>query len=457
MHDHTPDGESEFGEPESAESERGAPVIETQEDLLESAPPLEDAGKTADAELHVETEAFIPYAVAEKTGPHAADPGLNAESALGASAAPVEAGTGTHVSGAELDDEGGKADSIADVEAAEAAIPSDDPSAEDEDGDVRITAGQFESEARLLDERIGSRTPISFRDTWSQIHDLQERVRSAPALSPDDVAGLQSDLRAIAVALRERQKSARKQANAVRSSLRESIDLAREAVDAAQSIADLHETRADLLLIKERLTKDGHVLDRATRQVLWQSLQAVNQKAWDGLTAAWEDNRRALEEMLQQAAARLEARDARAAREQIKVFHTTLGEVECNRRAQHELQAAARRLWQQSTELAQEKRAAYLVHAARRVEDWKRALRRQDATRRELEADVRTLEQQASTASTDVAAALVRGQLNERRKALRDLENSSEQLRKHIGDAQPRPQRTDADLDTSAQRPAGTE
>jgi hypothetical protein len=100
------------------------------------------------------------------------------------------------------------------------------------------------------------------------------------------------------------------------------------------------------------------------------------------------------------------------------------------------LRSRARQLWERATAASKEQHEAYVVIARKRLDYLRTLADRAAQNRRKVESEVSVLEAKLQQAQTDVAAALLRGQLEERRKQLRRLDAESAGLVQRIGEAE---------------------
>jgi hypothetical protein len=100
------------------------------------------------------------------------------------------------------------------------------------------------------------------------------------------------------------------------------------------------------------------------------------------------------------------------------------------------LRARANALWDRATVLSREQHDAYVVIARKRLDYMRRLLMRAEQNRQRVESDVSSLEINLQQTRTDVAAALLRGQLEERRKELRRLQTETAGLIQRISETE---------------------
>lgn len=298
-------------------------------------------------------------------------------------------------------------------------------------------AADIERDIRNLEEHLwGSERPRSFGLFWTRVRELNQQVRVAPAIKLDDKLALQRRLNELCQNARREQRLQRQQASERKQLFVDATALARESLEGAETLAQIQEVRADLAAIRRRVKEEESALRREDAQQVWSAWQALNQEAWYRLNDAWAINERMLSALLDQAQERIERGDSAGAKESIKAFHAAVPEHECSHQSQRALRDRARDLWHDADELGKKKHEAYLAFAGRRLEHWKRLRDRNALSRASLSQEIEVLEEQAGSATTDVGAALVRGRLSERRKALGDMEADDRRLARQIADAQ---------------------
>lgn len=300
---------------------------------------------------------------------------------------------------------------------------------------ARAAAEELGSAVEALEDGLQAGT-VSRRDAWNGLRDLQQRVSTAPAIILDDKLALLERLRAVGRRLREDQKQARQHAARWRASLTDALHLGDEALAAADSVASVQEVRADLALLRKRIESEGQSVDRQTRESVWTHWQESNQRAWQALNDRWRENEEYLRGIVDEARARVRGGDPGGARERVRAFHGAVETHECSHRALRDLRTAAAAVWSEAESAARAKRESYLRWAGQRLEGWKRTRQRLARDRVAVEAEIATLERQAAGAPTDVGAALLRGRLAERRKALDDLDIEDRKLAQQIAGAE---------------------
>lgn len=269
----------------------------------------------------------------------------------------------------------------------------------------------------------------NFRSFWSRVKDLNERIRTAPAIKLDDKLQLQHRVNELCHRARSEQRQRAERLREIETKLGEGLDLAQETLAEAVTIAVVQEVRADLALLRSQIESSSAPLRKTG---LWERWQAINHAAWTKLTELWDSNESILAAILDAADARVQQADARGAKEEIKRFHATSAELECSHRALKGLRSRAHETWKKADELGREKHARYLEQAAGRVERWRQAQARRHRQRASIEHDIAVLERELDRSSSGVGQALLRGQIEERRKALISLQSEEQELERQI-------------------------
>ena len=300
-----------------------------------------------------------------------------------------------------------------------------------------LTARRLEDE---IDRLEGEFWPLaenaSLRTFWPQVQDLHERVRTAPAIKLDDKLSLQRHLNELCQRARQHRTSMQQRARDEKRELLCRVELVRSSIDEQETSVDLQQTRADLSSLRERIKAAEVLLRLRDRQEVWHAWHEANRDAWQKLNEIWKNNERTLVALLERAREQLTAGEARAAKDQIKAFHAAVPEHECSHRALKTLRAEASALWREADECAKQKHDAYLAHVGRRLHHWKDLQVRHAQTRHTLASEIVELEQRATNVSTDVAAAMMRGQIAERRRTLAEIEAEERKLERQIGEAE---------------------
>lgn len=269
----------------------------------------------------------------------------------------------------------------------------------------------------------------SFRQFWATVKDLNERIRTAPAIKLDDKLQLHHRVNELCHRARAEQRERLEQLQALEARLAEGLDLARESLDEARTIPGIQEVRADLALLRSQLESASPQLRRSG---LWERWQELNRGAWDRLNQLWSQNGSVLGAILDEANLKVERGDARGAKETIKHFHSVSSELECSHRDLRTLRGRAHDIWKKADDVGREKHARYLEHAAGRLERWRQAQARRNRQRASIERDLTVLARELDRASTGLAQALIRGQIEERSKALAALESEERDLQRQI-------------------------
>ena len=283
-----------------------------------------------------------------------------------------------------------------------------------------------------LGERLSRASNAGYRQFWDATRDLNDAIRTAPAIKLDDKLSLQHRVNAMCERARVAQREANAWAEAARQEMEEKLQLADESLRESSTVEDVQQVREDLNLLRNRLNETGDALGRPGRQAVWERWQTLNQLAWQTLNERWDANAAQLSSLLDTVRGEIEAGRPREAREQIKTFQSEASRLECSRQQQRELHMRADSLWKEASALSREKRDRYLAHASRRLDGWRSAIVRQEQLRARLQVDLIEAERRASAATTDVGAALMRGQVDEQRRAIHRLDIEISDLRKKI-------------------------
>lgn len=273
----------------------------------------------------------------------------------------------------------------------------------------------------------------SFRTFWTTVKDLNERIRTAPAIKLDDKLQLQHRVNELCHQARGEQRQRAEQLREVESKLLEGLGLAQENLAEADAIPAVQEVRADLALLRSQIESSSAQLRKTG---IWERWQEINHAAWTRLTELWSENERTLALALDEAEAQIQHLDARQAKEAIKRFHAASSELECSHRALKSMRSRAHEIWKRADEIGREKHARYLEQAAGRVERWRQSQARRRHQRASIERDIALLERQLDRASSGVGQAMLRGQIEERRKALSALQTEERQIDRQIEDVE---------------------
>jgi hypothetical protein len=273
----------------------------------------------------------------------------------------------------------------------------------------------------------------SFRSFWPRIRALSERVRTAPAIDIEDKLQLQARMRALSRRAREQQQTYFEAVRAQQQALLDQIEALRGQAAAATAPAQVQQVRQGLEGVRVQFSSTD-LPSRRSRQEIWNAWQSANQYAWSRLTELWAANEAALEAVLDQAQSRLDTGDVRGTRELIKRFNTLLREQEVSYKRMRALRARANALWRQAAEVARAKHEMYLTTAEERLEQWKATQGRHARVIARLRAEIAEL--QGRPAETEVAAAFTRALIEEKQRALEQLEAASESLDERIEQAE---------------------
>ena len=276
----------------------------------------------------------------------------------------------------------------------------------------------------------------SFRAFWTRLRDLNDRVRTAPAIKLDDKLHLQHRLGELSQRARRDQKQLKESVAQRKQELLEDIRLARDSLSEASTVEDTQEVRSDLAALRKRISASDVPFRPDERQDIWQTWQEANQEAWDRLNQQWSVNERYLSSILDEAQQHVETGEPRLAKERVKAFHSAVSAHECSHAALRALRSRANALWRDADELGRQRHEAYLANLGKRMDYWRRTRERNARVRTQLAAEIAELEQRATSAATDVGAALARGQLAERRRALSEIEAADESVARQMRDAE---------------------
>lgn len=214
------------------------------------------------------------------------------------------------------------------------------------------------------------------------------------------------------------------------------LELFLETLAEAGTIAAVQEVRADLRLIRESMQAAAAWAPLKMQARAWELWQSANQTAWNTLNQLWRQNEISLATVLDRAETELERGNLRAAKTQIKEFHEQAKTSESSHASMKVLRVRAREIWNRTTVASKERHEAYVVTARKRLGYMRTLLGRVHLNRQRVESDVSKLELDLQRAQTDVASALLRGQLAERRKQLRHLDSETADLVQRINEAE---------------------
>lgn len=273
----------------------------------------------------------------------------------------------------------------------------------------------------------------SFRGFWTAVKELNERIRTAPAIKLDDKLALQHRVNELCRRARDDQRVRREDFEHLRAQVADSLELARETLADAATIATVQEVRADLALLRKQIESASSQLRGSGA---WEQWQELNRTAWERLNALWDQNEGVLTAMLADAEQHIERSDSRAAKEAIKRFHSMAADLECSHRALKQLRDRAHGLWERANDLGREKHARFLEQASGRVDRWRQAQLRRSRQRESIEREIAVLGRQLDNASSGVAQALLRGQIEERKRALSSLLLQERDLQRQIDETE---------------------
>lgn len=211
------------------------------------------------------------------------------------------------------------------------------------------------------------------------------------------------------------------------------LALSLETLGEVDSISGIQEVRADLRLIREAVRTASAWASRGSQARSWNAWQTANQTAWTILNECWKVNELALSSLLDQTATELDRGEPGVAKAKIKEFHDQAKQLETSHDALKTLRGRARELWERATVDSKERHEAYLVLARRRLEYMRTLWDAAQQRERRLAAEMSALELTLQRAQTEVAAALIRGQLDAGRKELRRLQTETARLGQRIG------------------------
>jgi hypothetical protein len=288
----------------------------------------------------------------------------------------------------------------------------------------------------LEGELIAAETKPQFDALFRRAHELGRQIDRDETLGPLERGAVDQHLRELL--MRARTEYDRRRASA-RSGLADTADrlrLSEESLADADTIAHIQEVRADLRLIREGLRSANAWAPRELQGRVWEQWQRANQTAWTKLNEFWSRNEDALNAVLERAEEALKRGNPRAAKGQIKGFHELAKSAEGSHGAMKRLRVRARDLWDRATVASKQQHEAYVVIARKRLDHLRLLAERTAQTRRRIEAEVTALETDLKQTQTDVAAALLRGQLEARRKDLRRIDSGSAGLLQRIDEAE---------------------
>ncbi|HEX6507267.1 MAG TPA: hypothetical protein VF221_06515 [Chloroflexota bacterium] len=317
------------------------------------------------------------------------------------------------------------------------AIPAEsDTPAEPEPEEPAGIDDLSEAVSTLEGELISASTRTEYDALMKQGQVLVQRISSAEGLGPQERAAVEYHVRDILKRARVDFDRDREICSGQLLNARERLTLLCESFEDAGSITDIQETRADLRLLRGEIESASAWAPRDDQMQTWQLWQSANQAAWQRLNELWKENEAILVTLLDGANAQLERGNPRAAKEMIKEFHAAGKARECSHEAMKGLRRRAQELWDTATEAAKAKHEAYVLVAHKRLDHLRTLLGRSSQVRQRIEGDVAHLQNQLTQAQTEVAAALIRGQIQERQKELRRVAEEAEGLAQRIADTE---------------------
>ncbi len=288
----------------------------------------------------------------------------------------------------------------------------------------------------LEGQLIAAETKPQFDALFKRAQEFAQQIEGDGRLGAQERAAVDQHLRELL--LRARVDYDRNR-DAARSALMETADrltLSIESVEEAESAAQVQEVRTDLRLIRESLKSASAWAPRDVQARVWDQWQGANQAAWAKLNECWSRNEGALSAVLERAESAMERGNPRAAKVQIKQFHELAKGAEGSHASMKQLRGRARQLWDRATAASKEQHEAYVVIARKRLDHLRTLAERAAQTRMRIEMEVGELESDLQQAQTDVAAALLRGRLEARRKELRQVDSESAGLLRRIEEAE---------------------
>jgi hypothetical protein len=293
-----------------------------------------------------------------------------------------------------------------------------------------------EAVSALEGELVAAQTRPQFEALFRQGQTLAQQIASDESLGPHERAAVEQHVRDVVRRARSDYDQKRAQAAAVLAANTDRLNLALETVAEADTVAAVQEVRADLRLIREATQSASAWAARDAQTRSWELWQRANQAAWDRINELWKENELELASHLDRAEAELARGNPRGAKSEIKAFHELAKTSGSSHAAMKSLRSRARELWDRATAASKERHEAYVVIARKRLDYMRTLLGKAKQNRLRIEADVAAIEANLRTAQTDVAAALLRGQLEERRKELRRLDSETNGLMQRISEAE---------------------
>lgn len=288
-----------------------------------------------------------------------------------------------------------------------------------------------------LEERFKPSSPTqSYRSFWAQVRDIGQRIQTAPAIKSEDKISLQHRLNELCQRARRQHRASQVQSAAERDELRDRLQLLAEGAGDAETIDEIQAIRTDLSNLRIRLDSPATMLPKEDRSSLWQCWQTTNRQAWEKLHNLWSANEAALTQVLDEAESRLTAGDIRNAKEGIRQFHARVRDRGVSQRVIQSLRNRAAGIWESANERGREKHESYLAYLGRRLDRWKASIRRMERERENIVGEIEALERESARVATDVAAAVMRARLAERRKELKQADASLREMATRISEAE---------------------
>jgi hypothetical protein len=301
-----------------------------------------------------------------------------------------------------------------------------------EDGSTQLVAELVRQIETLELLREGMTVDSSRRRFWDLAKAINQALAAAAEIEPVDRTSLERRVNAVCHGARRKQHDLRLRAETCTQELESSFGLIEATLAEAATLAEWQQVRADLVVSRERMDAFATSIGRIGRRAIWNRWQSANQTAWKGLNDLWERNAAELAGLLAEAEAEIEAGKPGRARDQIKAFQSAFVERSCSRAKLREMQARATQLWSQAGDLSRQKHERYLQQLSVRLAGWRSALRRHLREHDQLDREVVEVERNSAAAATDVAAALLRGQAEERRRERDRLATRIADLRQRI-------------------------
>jgi hypothetical protein len=307
-----------------------------------------------------------------------------------------------------------------------------------EEGTPAISSVEDAAQAvsALEGDLVTAESRAQFDALFKRAQALSKQFETDESLGAQERAAVEQHVRDVLKRARVDYDRNRARAEAALAASAERLALSLETLTEADTIPAVQEVRADLRLIRESLQAASVWASRDAEARTWHLWQTANQTAWNTLNECWKRNELALAALLDRAEAEMERGNPRGAKMQIKQFHEQTKIAECSHASTKMLRVRANALWDRATVLSKEQHDAYIVIARKRLDYMRRLLMRAEQNRQRVESDVSSLEVDLQQAQTDVAAALLRGQLEGRRKELRRLQTETAGLLQRISETE---------------------